>query len=448
MKTSATAVAILITMALMPPAHAAPTIALTSPGSGIVSGTVKLDASASGAVRVDYLLDGVRIAFDATCCSWDETWDTRTAKEGGHLITAVASDAAGVVGTTPAVPIMIQNTAAPAPAPSQTATPAPVPIPSPTPPPVATSPVASPVASPVPSPTQVPTGTVPCIGAPADAPVRAYPWPTTFVDAQAWWGPTRVGQTQKDLGHVHVGSCIPERESITGTTMPIDLRVILHNNPGTVTYVSVVVKGTNYEDTVAKLSDPTLVGVPGLTVTRWLHYDLPLSTFQASGLQEIRYRVFVDEPATSDTMHSSINYQTTIENGRPRSDVTRLPFLRMKGWYTGAGYCESSYRSDITPLPDAPVTGSWEPQLRMLWHGEPSDRKVTHHAVRIDPDFHAVPPVEGIIRRYADGPWEGVLPIDTTSLTPGVHRLHMKADCDDPRATNSGVGVVAFEVGA
>jgi len=41
---------------------------------------------------------------------------------------------------------------------------------------------------------------------------------------------TRPEQDGHSRGHVHIGSCIPERESITGTTMPIDLRVIHPNN--------------------------------------------------------------------------------------------------------------------------------------------------------------------------------------------------------------------------
>jgi hypothetical protein len=259
--------------------------------------------------------------------------------------------------------------------------------------------------------------------------------------------PTRPGQTGNNFGHVHIGSCIPERESISSATIPVDVRVILHNNPGTIEYVGVVVKGTSQEDTIAKLSfDPTFVGASDATLTRWVHYDLPTSAFDSSGLQEIRYRVFVDEPNTSDSMNSSINYQTTILNGKSKDDVTREPYLRFKGWYTGAGYCESAYRSDLTPLPDTAVSGAWSPALRLVWHGDSSDRPVTHDAVRLDPDFHAVPPVEGTVLRDADGPWEGKQTVDTTMLPNGTHRLHLKADCDDPRATNSGVGVIAFNV--
>jgi hypothetical protein len=108
--------------------------------------------------------------------------------------------------------------------------------------------------------------------------------------------PTRAGQTGHDFGRAHVGSCIPERETITAATIAIDIRVTLHDNPRKLIYVGVVVKGTSYENTGAKLFDPTLVGQRDGTVSRWLHDDLPLSAFHSSGLQEIRYRLFVPEP--------------------------------------------------------------------------------------------------------------------------------------------------------
>ena len=126
--------------------------------------------------------------------------------------------------------------------------------------------------------------------------------------------------------------------------------------------------------------------------------------------------------------------------------MTRFPFLRLKGWYAGAGYCESWYRSDLTPLPSRPVSGTWSPQFGMIWHGTSTDRPVTHDSVRIDPDFHAMPPFDSLVLYDADGQWEGQLPIDTMALADGRHRLVLKADCDDPRATLSGVGVIGFDV--
>ncbi len=58
-----------------------------------------------------------------------------------------------------------------------------------------------------------------------------------------------------------------------------------------------------------------------------------------------------------------------------------------------------------------------------------------------------MPPKEGTVLHSASGEFVGTKSIDTSKLALGTHKLHMKADCDDPRATNSGVGVVTFRVG-
>src|SRR6266571_4361209 len=58
-----------------------------------------------------------------------------------------------------------------------------------------------------------------------------YPELRVFSESQAWW--TRFpGQTGTDFGHVHEGACIPERDTLNHD-FDIDLRLMLHDNPGT-----------------------------------------------------------------------------------------------------------------------------------------------------------------------------------------------------------------------
>src|SRR6266540_1253324 len=58
-----------------------------------------------------------------------------------------------------------------------------------------------------------------------------YPEPRVYVSSQAWW--TRFpGQTGTDFGHVHQEACIPERQQMSAD-FNIDLRLIMHDNPGT-----------------------------------------------------------------------------------------------------------------------------------------------------------------------------------------------------------------------
>lgn len=265
-----------------------------------------------------------------------------------------------------------------------------------------------------------------------------YPQSRQFVESQAWWTRT-PGQSGSDFGHLHLGACIPERE-VVGRRQRLDVRVMMHNNPGTLKYASLVVKGREYERTVAKRRLGHF-SCPAGTCARWARFRLRPAQFQRSGLQEVRFRAFMEEPDGNE-MHTSINWQVRVRNGRPRSNVTRRPYLRGKGWYTGAGYCEAAYRS--VPLPDAPLWASWDPILAMDWHGDEDDLPVTHHSVRLDPDVHAG--VSGVILRDANGPWIGKQPVDLQALGPGSHKLMLRSDCEDPRgSTNAGVLVISFD---
>jgi hypothetical protein len=270
----------------------------------------------------------------------------------------------------------------------------------------------------------------------ADTTCAGYKESRQFVEAQSWWLQT-PGRGGTGFGHAHLGGCIPERERIGATDL--DVRVMLHSNPGKVAYVSLVSKTADQE--VTRVKDYSVKGFscPVGTCERWVKFRLDPAWFNYSGLQEIRYRLFVDEP-DGNRMATSLNYQTYIVNGKIQKPVTRQPYLRAKGWYTGAGYCEASLRS--VPLPDAAVAVPWSTQWRMVWHGTTDDLRVTHASVRADADFHAVPVKPGSLL-YDGGPYEG--PVTVSGLAAGAHKLQGRSDCDDPRgSTNSGVLVIPF----
>jgi hypothetical protein len=235
---------------------------------------------------------------------------------------------------------------------------------------------------------------------------------------------------------------MPYDQTVSGV-IGIDVRVILHDNPGQFDYLNPVLVSNSQELSLAH--DLTLHNFtcPIGTCTGWVHLDVDTRLITSDGLEEIRLRAYVDEP-DGNIMHASINTLADFRNGNPLSNLDRRAYQRGKGWYTGAGYCESDVVSD---LPVGPVSGVWSPALRIADHGAADDLSVTHHSVRLDPDFHADPQVPGTIYVDGSGPWEGSVAIDTTTLANGRHRLVLRADCDDPRgSTNSGVLVVAFAV--
>ena len=78
----------------------APAVALSSPADGSsVSGLVTVAATATddnGVAHVEFLLDGARLALDTDATDgWSHNWDTTTAADGVHSLTAIATDTAG-----------------------------------------------------------------------------------------------------------------------------------------------------------------------------------------------------------------------------------------------------------------------------------------------------------------------------------------------------------------
>jgi hypothetical protein len=292
-----------------------------------------------------------------------------------------------------------------------------------------------------------------CVGAPVDEPnAGLYPEQRQFVENQAWWrpGPGQAVTAASDNGHAHLGACIPERETLSSGSVSFAVRLIMHDNPGVMTQTSLVFKGTDYETTVNKaIYSSFRCAVPG-NCTKWISLTAPVSSFNHSGLQEIRIRGGANEPAVNGSareMKVSLNWQVYVQNGKSVSNVSRFAWLRGKGWYTGGLYCESAFLSE--PIPDAAVSGAWTPKVHQLTHTTDASAPVTYHTVRLDPDFHAMPPVPGTI--LSDGAGElldTAFGIDTTQLTNGVHKLFQRADCrvDSLGSTNSGVLVVPFQV--
>src|SRR5713226_2217327 len=75
-----------------------PTVSITSPASGAtVSGTISVTATASDDVAVagvQFKLDGANLGAEVTAAPYSVSWDTTTASNGSHTLTAVARDAA------------------------------------------------------------------------------------------------------------------------------------------------------------------------------------------------------------------------------------------------------------------------------------------------------------------------------------------------------------------
>ena len=80
-----------------------PTVSMAAPSDGAtVSGTVALVATASDdrvVAGVRFFVDGVQVEAEDTTTPYSATWDTTTAANGPHTLTATARDAAGNTAT-------------------------------------------------------------------------------------------------------------------------------------------------------------------------------------------------------------------------------------------------------------------------------------------------------------------------------------------------------------
>jgi hypothetical protein len=95
-----------------------PVVSVVSPvGGSVVSGVVGLSASASddvGVVGVQFRVDGVNVGAEVLGAPWSVSWDSRLVVDGSHVVSAVARDAAGNVGSS-SVSVSVSNGGAPPP---------------------------------------------------------------------------------------------------------------------------------------------------------------------------------------------------------------------------------------------------------------------------------------------------------------------------------------------
>ena len=94
-----------------------PTVSLTAPTAGsTLGGTHDVTANASdndAVTGVQFKLDGADLGAEDTSAPYSVSWNTTTATNGTHTLTAVARDPSGNVATSSAVPVTVSNNGPP-----------------------------------------------------------------------------------------------------------------------------------------------------------------------------------------------------------------------------------------------------------------------------------------------------------------------------------------------
>ena len=90
-----------------------PAVTVTSPSGGAtVFGTITVTANASdnmAVAGVQFFLDGAPLGAEDTSAPYSATWDTTTAANGSHALTARARDGAGNTAISSAVTVTVAN---------------------------------------------------------------------------------------------------------------------------------------------------------------------------------------------------------------------------------------------------------------------------------------------------------------------------------------------------
>jgi hypothetical protein len=111
------AVEVLPSSAPPPPDTTPPTVSITNPASGqTLSTTVPVAANAIDNVAVtsvQFFLDGKALGSPVTTAPYAIQWDTTTASNGTHTLSAQATDPSGNVGTSQSLTVTVQNPAPP-----------------------------------------------------------------------------------------------------------------------------------------------------------------------------------------------------------------------------------------------------------------------------------------------------------------------------------------------
>ena len=91
----------------------APTVAVTGPSSGAAVGAVvNVTADAAdnvGVVGVQFQVDGANLGTEIQVAPYAVSWNSATAPNGAHVLSAVARDAAGNTTVSVPVPVMVSN---------------------------------------------------------------------------------------------------------------------------------------------------------------------------------------------------------------------------------------------------------------------------------------------------------------------------------------------------
>lgn len=266
-----------------------------------------------------------------------------------------------------------------------------------------------------------------------------YPEPRVWLESQDWWSPIpELG----GLGHMHMGMCFPQGQTVAGV-VAFDVRVVLHHNAGTLVRIKMQDDNSN-EHIVLRPNQAVGDG------TYW--YNLKIDTRNMpDGLRLFRFYADLEHP-NGNTQTARPILPLRVENGGADSNWSdRDREVRATAWYREAspeldwGYV-GAVVEDFIP---GPYHGAAAFQAKCFVNGEGGGESqgspaVSSWSAHVDADFHAGN--EGIVVGRGNGQLSGAISVATGGLSEGWHRLVVKCNQVLGERTHSAVGIYSFMV--
>lgn len=263
------------------------------------------------------------------------------------------------------------------------------------------------------------------------------------VSLQSWWR-AGTGEPGPESTHLHVESDIKlDGVPVAGPISFNVTAVVHHAIPGS-KLRSTKIYSEPLHKVVFRIDwNQTLGGEVNWSGTRPVSFNTTACAYD--GRQELRLLTdMVDGHGNAQVTTSGL--QIVTANGLP------VKHARAANWNEARAYYVSGYQNArfLSPLPRDPVSGVWSPYLQITdgSGGRPTDR----HQILLDMGNHGHIP--GTVLRDAPGRFaKQRFPIDTSTMTPGWHKLFLighesDQSSSDPtrRGTVSVVLVIPFEV--
>lgn len=266
-------------------------------------------------------------------------------------------------------------------------------------------------------------------------PVPSCPTGRVYLESQSWWSDSRVPFPG---AHIHLATCFPLHQVVTGN-VTLNIRGILHGNPGTVNFLRVQVwqQGSNISGNLVQnipggWSCPTGECIRDFTMT------INTSGLSA-GRRELRLTLNIPKTPTGNRQFNTTRWPLYIRS-TTGSNHTLIDRIGTAGWYTSSEYTQVwiTAADALRLAKGPPLSGIFPLHVK----GEDDFLEVS-----VDAKAHGNDP--GLVLYDGAGNnTQRTVQLDTRLLADGQHRLFIRTDDPDtsPKGVNSGVFVIPFTV--